>query len=361
MTLHRASTGVATSGELILNGACLPSDGQQAAEREYLRYKRLYESNRTSNPMNRVTLRQLEYFVNICETGSMTAASQRIHISQSAISTALSDLEITLGVQLFVRRARGLTITQSGRQLLTKARQLLANADELKSYASDLSGSLSGRLAVGCYSTLSLALLPLILDQYLTLHPHVDLDFTVGSHAELQEQIRDGRCEAALLYDYDFATDLFPADMERIVLKSMPPYALLAADHPLAQHAKISLTDLVSEPLILFDLAPSGEYFKSMFETRDMTPEIRFRTSEFELVRSLVARGLGYSILTQHTTIDTSYEDKPLVKRPIKEAPRNLSVVIAYLADAQLTRRATAFIEQCQRTLTEPEPGSTPD
>src|SRR5699024_6387349 len=106
--------------------------------------------------MSRITLRQLEYFVGICETGSMTAASRQIHVSQSAISMALSDLEDALGVQLFIRRARGLTITQSGRQLLSEARRLLASVDDLQNNASDLSNALSGRLAIGCYSTLSI-------------------------------------------------------------------------------------------------------------------------------------------------------------------------------------------------------------
>src|SRR5699024_5583280 len=249
--------------------------------------------------MSRITLRQLEYFVGICETGSMTAASRQIHVSQSAISMALSDLEAALGVQLFIRRARGLTITQSGRQLLSEARRLLASVDDLQNNASDLSNALSGRLAIGCYSTLSIALLPLIIDDYLLAHPDVDIDFTVGSHQDVQQRIRDGRCEVALMYDYGFPSDPFPADMEQVVLRGMPPYVLLHAGHELAHQPEISLRSLVTEPMILFDLPPSGAYFESIFENWDMVPSIRFRVSEVELVRSFVARGLGYSILTQ--------------------------------------------------------------
>jgi DNA-binding transcriptional LysR family regulator len=304
--------------------------------------------------MARITLRQLEYFVAAAETGSVTAATNRVYLSQSAISSALAELEETLGVQLFIRHARGLTVTPIGRQILLEARQLLASVDDLHDSARDLSGSFSGKLAVGCYSTLASLLLPQVIDAFLTAHPAVDLDFVTGSHTELLAKLRDGSCDVALLYDYDFATDLLPADLTKVVLRSIPPHAVLPEDHPLAKRASVPLTALVDEPMILFDLPPGGEYFKSLFEMRSMTPNIRFRTTEFELVRALVARGMGYSILTQHTAIDVSYENRRFVTRLIEDAPRGLNVVAAHLSGVRLTRRASAFIEQCEQSLMTP-------
>src|SRR5699024_2753489 len=119
--------------------------------------------------------------------------------------------------------------------------QLLANADDLQNNANDLNESLSGPLSVGCYSTLSVALLPPIIDSYLATHPGVDLDFTVGSHLDIQQRVRDGRCEVALLYDYGSVSEPFPEDMSQVVIQSMPPYVLLHARHKLAAQAKIPL------------------------------------------------------------------------------------------------------------------------
>lgn len=303
--------------------------------------------------MARVTLRQLEYFVAAAETGSVTAAAGRVYLSQSAISTALAELEETLGVQLFIRHARGLTVTTVGRQILVESRQLLGHVDELHNSAQDLSGSFSGKLSIGCYSTLAPLLLPRVIDAFLTEHPGVDLDFAVGSHAELCDKLRDGTCDVALLYDYDFATDLFPADLTKLTLQSIPPHVVLPPDSKLARLKRVPLAKLVDEPMILFDLQPGGDYFKSLFEHLGMTPTIRFRTTDFELVRALVARGLGYSILTQHTEIDVSYENRRFITRPIKDATRGLAVVAAHLTGARLTRRASAFIEACEKSLGE--------
>lgn len=301
--------------------------------------------------MARVTLRQLEYFVAAAETGSVTAAASRVFLSQSAVSTALAELEESLNVQLFIRHARGLTVTTVGRQILLESRQLLGQVDELHSSAQDLSGSFSGKLSIGCYSTLAPLLLPRVIDAFLTEHPGVDLDFSVGSHTELRDKLRAGTCDVALLYDYDFATDLFPADLTKLTLRSIPPHVVLPPNNKLAKLKSIPLEELVGEPMILFDLPPGGEYFKSLFTQRGMTPTIRFRTTEFELVRALVARGLGYSILTQHTDINVSYENKEFVTRPLKDVTRGLAVVAAHLTGARLTRRASAFIEACEQSL----------
>ena len=184
--------------------------------------------------MARITLRQLEYFVAAAETGSVTAAAARVFLSQSAVSTALAELEENLGVQLFVRHARGLTLTTVGQSIRRGARQLIEQADDLERSAEEHNESLSGRLTVGCYTTLAAHLLPPVLDAFLTAHPGVDLAFVVGSHAQLREKLRDGTCDVALLYDYEFAGDMLPGDVEKVSLQSIPPHVLLAAGDPLA-------------------------------------------------------------------------------------------------------------------------------
>lgn len=304
--------------------------------------------------MSRITLRQLEYFVATAEGGSVTAAAGKISLSQSAISTALAELEHNLGTQLFVRRARGLILTSVGRELLRDSRQLLTKADELHRTARDLDGSFSGPLSIGCYSTLATLLLPKILDPYLRAHPSVDLHLMVGSHTEVQRNLQNGSCDVALMYDYEFDVELDKDDLHKTVISSIPPHVILPPEHTLTQHDQVSLAQLVDEPMLLFDMPPAGKYFTSLFETRGLQPRIRFRTTEFELVRSLVARGFGYSVLSQHTDIDVSYENQPLAQRSIAEAPHGLNIVAVHLPGVRLTRRAAAFIDQCAETLAQP-------
>ena len=88
----------------------------------------------------RFTLRQIEYFVAVGEVGSIALASERLHISSPSISTAISHLERTFGIKLFVRRhAQGVHLTREGRRFLREAKALLAQAQSLHGIASELS------------------------------------------------------------------------------------------------------------------------------------------------------------------------------------------------------------------------------
>ncbi|MFD7999517.1 LysR family transcriptional regulator [Streptomyces mirabilis] len=294
-----------------------------------------------------LSLRQLRYFVAAAEAGTIAGAAAREHISQSTVALAIGELERALGVQLFLRRqAKGLTITQAGLAVLADARPLLAHADELVSNARSLGGQLSGNLVIGCYATLAPFLMPGVLEGFATEHPTVRLSFVEGSQVELQERLLDGSCEMALLYDLDLQPGV-----HHEALYHTRPHVLLAHGHVLVRNGSVSLQDLADEPMIMLDYAPSRHYFTQLLEGLGVQPLIRQTTSSFETVRSLVARGLGYSLLIQQPASDVSYEGLPLAQCAIREDVPEMPVLLAWAARAKLTRRAKAFADFCHRTL----------
>lgn len=294
-----------------------------------------------------LSLRQLRYFVAAAEAGTIAGAAVREHISQSTVALAIGELERALGVQLFLRRqAKGLTITQAGLAVLADARPLLAHAEELVSSARSLGGQLSGNLVVGCYTTLAPFLMPGVLEGFAAEHPTVRLSFLEGSQVELQERLLDGSCELALLYDLDLQPGV-----HHEALYHTRPHVLLPRAHALVGHGPVSLHDLADEPMIMLDYAPSRHYFTNLLESLGVRPLIRHTTSSFETVRSLVARGLGYSLLIQQPASGVSYEGLPLAHCPIREDVPRMPVLLARPARAKLTRRAGAFADFCHRTL----------
>jgi DNA-binding transcriptional LysR family regulator len=109
----------------------------------------------------RFTLRQLEYFVAVGESGSITQAAQRVNISQPSISAAITHLETELGVQLFIRHhAQGLSLTPAGRTLLEKTKQVLQQAESLLTAAAALANDVGGRIDVGFLLTLAPLIIP---------------------------------------------------------------------------------------------------------------------------------------------------------------------------------------------------------
>ena len=144
------------------------------------------------------TLVQLRYFVTAARLGSMTAASRHLMVSQSAVSTAVAQLEKEPGVQLLLRHhAKGLTLTAAGHGVLAEATRLLEQSADLAKKADESAHQLAGTLSVGCFSTLAPFELPLLLDRYHRKHPGVVLDVLEGEHAGLKARLRSAEREVA--------------------------------------------------------------------------------------------------------------------------------------------------------------------
>jgi len=292
----------------------------------------------------RLNLRQLDYFIAAAETGTMTAAAERLHISQSAISAGLAGLERQLGVQLLLRtKAKGLTLTYAGQRLLPAAHALLARADELRLGMADVGTQPAGELRVGCFTTIAPFLLPGLMESFTKVFPQVVVHFLEGSLKELQEYLLQGRCELALLYD----TDIQPG-VAYDLLHEAQPHVLLPADDRLAGQDVVRPADLAGRDMVMLDVPPSQHYFRGILAELGVAPIIRHSSMNFEMVRCLVARGVGYSLLVQRPVTDLSYEGLPLVIRSLDRRVRPVRVVLAHAEGALLTRRASVFAEFCR-------------
>ena len=300
-----------------------------------------------AGPSPRFTFRQLEYFVTVAEEGTMVGAAERHHISQSAISLAVTELERVLGVQLFMRRkARGIELTGAAREMLPEARRLLQHAAEVQSAARSVGQTIAGDLVLGCFPTLTPFLLPEILRRFPEAHPSVTVRLFEGTVAEMTTRLLDGTCETALMYDLGIGSEIATT-----VLYQVRPYVLLAADHRLATEGPIALAELRGEPMVMLDMPPSATMFRDVLATGGVEPNVRYSSASFESVRSLVASGAGYSLLLQRPSPTSTYAGPPLVHREIAEDVRLVDVVLARASNARPTRRALAFADFCRTTF----------
>lgn len=294
----------------------------------------------------RFSFRQLEYLVAVADAGSISAAAQLCHASQGGVSQALSDLEQRLGVQLLSRRkAKKVSLTDAGSRVLGDARRLLEAADELALTAHPSQNEISGTLSLGCYSTLAPFVIPPVLDDLAGRHPALEVQVVEGAADEILTALMQGCCEIACLYSNDVRGEL-----ATVPIRTTRPYIILAADHPLAAREEIRLADIADEPLIMFDV-PSARNAAQLLGSAGLTARIRHLSSNIEVVRSLVARGLGYSILVQRWPINVSYEGNPLVARPIADHAPAREVVLTWQSESRQTRRATALLEFCRSTF----------
>lgn len=291
--------------------------------------------------MIRYTLRQLEAFAAVAEEGSIVAASRRLGLSASAVTAALNDFERGMGTQLTLRRrSSGVLLTPAGEQAVGLAQDLLAQGRELQDVVGTQGAQLRGRVSVGSYVSLAPTLLVDLMAAYAGDHPEVRIDVFAGSQVDVVAGVLEGRLDLGIAYDV-----LLRPELRRTVLTSVSPQVVMAPDHPLAQVEPLTLERLADEDQILLDISPSRENTMMMFAQRDLRPRITRRSTDFEVTRSMAARGLGFAILAQRPAADVTYAGDPLLVRSADPELPSLDVVLITTPERRLSRAAQAFLE----------------
>ena len=145
------------------------------------------------------TIKQLRYFVALCEDGHFGRAAARSFVSQSAFSTAIQDLETLLGTQLVDRTRRQVTITSIGQEVATQARLCLRDVESLVELAGQRQQPLSGPLRLGVIPTIAPFLLPALLPKLRRKFPELKLFLTEDQTEDLHERLLDGELDLLLL------------------------------------------------------------------------------------------------------------------------------------------------------------------
>jgi DNA-binding transcriptional LysR family regulator len=211
---------------------------------------------------------------------------------------------------------------------------LLAHAEDVLADVQSQGRELTGQLVVGCFRTAAPFVLPGLLETFAAEHPRVRLDFIEGPLPDLERALRDGRCEVAIVYDLDVGPGI-----ECEALYQTEPYVLLAPDHPLASRGDpLEPRELADHDLVMLDVPPSNAYFTSIFVNAGLVPRVRFKVSSYELLRSLVARNLGYGLLISRPHADVSYEGRPLEARRLAGPTLSINVSLAWAARSGRTR-----------------------
>src|SRR5258705_6390683 len=198
-----------------------------------------------------LTLRQLEYFIAVAESGQVSKAAIRCNVSQSSMTIALKNLEDTLGTALFTRHAKGLRLTDAGERFLRHAQQV---ASTVRHAVDDLQGrpeDLRGIIRIGVTETISAYLMPALLAAMTRRFPSLTVELVERERASVEQSLRDGKLEVALLLvsNVSMAEDL----VGETLLRS-PRRLWTNVDHPLQDAQRVTLADVARENYLLLDM-----------------------------------------------------------------------------------------------------------
>jgi DNA-binding transcriptional LysR family regulator len=239
-------------------------------------------------------IRQIEAFVAVAETGSFTAAGERVSLTQSTISQQIKALEEELGEALFVRGGRGVRLTEAGEQLLPRARLVLDALDEIAAAFDTPGRTPRGRLRVGAASMATAYLFAPIYERFIATHPNIHLLVRATTTTEeTLRQVVSGEIDVGFIAVpvANNALEVEPVATDEVVL-------VVPRSHPWADRTSVGAPELEEQPMIAFERGMSHRRtMDELFAKLGVAPRIVSETNDPQMVKSLVEIGLGIALI----------------------------------------------------------------
>lgn len=241
--------------------------------------------------MLRISLRQVEAFVAVARTGTVTQGAAEVGITQSALSQALAEFEAHLGVQVFDRPGRRLVLNGHGRHLLPMAASLLERARELERQFA--SGACAVHLHLGASLTVGNYLMPGLIAEFQARHPGSRLDLMVANTRQVVEAIARFEIDIGFIEGPCFHPDIMATPWRRDAL------AIYAGPaHPLARQAQVTPADLRAARWIMREPGSGTREVVEHALLAEVGPvEVALELGGTEAIKRAVAAGLGLACL----------------------------------------------------------------
>ncbi len=291
------------------------------------------------------TIRQLQYFVAVAAQGTVSGAAQNLSISQSAVTEAIRELETDLGVALFDRHPRGLSITHNGHQFLRHATKILSDVSDARRAFSDSAEARAGTLNLGVTSLVAGYVLSDLLARYRRAFPGVTVTAIEDNGDYLEHLLVGGELDVAVIV----VSNLRDRMALQTEILEVSPYRLwLPLGHRLADAQSINVSDVASEPVIMLTIDEIEESTAKLLSAIGSKPRIAFRTRSVEAVRSLVATGAGVALLPDLIYRPWSLEGDRIESRDVSGSLPMVKVGVAWRRGSQLSVAARDFITIAQ-------------
>lgn len=273
-------------------------------------------------------LQQLKTFVVVARSGTITRASEVLHLSQPAVSAQIKALEDTLGLALFERTARGMALTPDGVRLLAKAERSLAVHQELLDEATRIKGRLTGSLRLGAGSNSDHQGVGRLLTTFAEKAPEVDVVLKHGTSAEILAGIRDGSLDAGFYNEPgEPDPDLSTVEVSR--------FRIFVAGAPeLVDKGRSSDWSELAELPWIYPAASAccGRTAENLFKAQGVRPKRVISVDREDVTRTLVAGGIGIGLL--HETTARRAKARGQVEL-LLETPTIVRVLFAHRASRQ--------------------------
>ena len=287
-----------------------------------------------------LSLKQVRYFIAAAEAGKISQAAFELSVSQSAVTAAIQQLEAGLAIRLFHRNPSGVTLTPEGNRFLQHARHIMAAVNEAIRVPRTADSALSGKVKVGVTYTVCGYFLPPYHARFIRNFPNVSLDLYEASRTVIEDALMEGAIDIGVILVSNLE------NRERLTAETLfrsRRRLWLPAEHRLLRQETVTLADVAEEPYVMLTVDEASQTAGRYWTRTQHRPNVIFRTSSVEAVRSMVAAGMGVSILSDMVYRPWSLEGQRIETRSLEDDIPTMDVGLARRAGSALSPPAQAL------------------
>ena len=281
-------------------------------------------------------LRQLEYFQMASRLKNITRAAERLRVSQPNITVAIKKLEGELGIQLFDRSQKQLSLTPEGAVFLGRVEVALRNIQDAVLEVNDYKQLQKGTIKIGIPPMMGAYLFPKIFSSFQRRYSHLDVYLHEEGSVAIREQLERDELDFGIIIIPDTSPNLQLLPMARSQIVCCVP-----EDSDLAARKAITLQDVEDNNLIMLK---EGSFLRQTMlqkmKTAGFTPNIVLESNQVVTIMGLVASGVGNAFL-----LDMIVRDTPGIRAIPLATPVYVDVGLAWKRDRYISRAAQSFIE----------------
>jgi len=246
--------------------------------------------------MQNITIKQLRLLCAAARGGSLAAAAQECHVTPSAVTMQMHQLEAVVGLPLIERNGRRFTLTAAGREVLAAAERIETVLADCAAGLAGLKALASGRVTVGVVSTAKY-FAPQMLAVFARAHPGIDMELIIGNREDTIAAFESGRFDVAIM-----GRPPEGIEVESAVIGNHPQVIIAPPDHPLAKQRSISPREIAKQTILMREVGSGTRLVAEKFlAEHGIKPRIGMEIASNETIKQAVMAGLGIAFISAHT------------------------------------------------------------
>ena len=296
-----------------------------------------------------MNFRHLKFFVATAESGQVSRAATQLSISQSAVTSAIKELESELGTSLFFRTAQGMEMTEAGRDFLASTREILEKLDLAKRMAQRQSPA-KGSISIAATYTVIGYFLPPHLDRLKHMYPNLDIRISELNREGIEEGLLSNRFDLAVVLTSNIAN----SELKTKTLLRSSRRLWAANSHKFIREGKATFEDISREDYIMLTVDEAAHTTMRYWSLSALKPKVTLRTSSVEAVRSMVANGQGVTILSDMVYRPWSLEGRRIGTAVTDYEIPSMDIALAWRKGVEIRKPVASVIEYFNQSYLEP-------